>query len=159
MFARVVSQPATDGILDASICGSSVVTDRRQAEQASSIAQDRALIDGVKRSRRWMMALLGTVLILGACDRGEPTGSNSVMGPASPQTGTLVEVRPDGQGGTFILESIQPGGVPTREEFPIDAARLERLERYRKTGALVTVLSEVREGEVVVISVDAANDE
>ena len=105
------------------------------------------------------MALIGVVLILGGCRSGEPTGSNSVMGHTSPQTGTVVEVRPDRQGGTFILETIQPGGVPSRGEFPIDDVSPETLERYRRIGARVTVVSEVRDGKVVVISVDGAKDE
>jgi hypothetical protein len=96
----------------------------------------------------WVLLIL--VTSLAACNR-EPTDSAAILPPESPAFGTVVDVLPEEHGGRFVLETRQG----ERIAFPIQDVALSSLERYQRSREVVAVVSEVRNGELRVVTIEA----
>jgi hypothetical protein len=95
--------------------------------------------------RRTWAGIALAIVMLAAC--AEPTGSNAVLPPESPLTGSVVSV--DRGEATFVVET--SGGEQVA--FPIGDQRPETLDELRRSGTAVEVVSELREGQLLVLTV------
>jgi hypothetical protein len=92
------------------------------------------------------------LLLLAACN-DPSTGSNAVLAPESPLTGTVVAV--DQGDGTFIVETSDGEQV----SLPIGDQRQAALHALRRSADRVEVTSELRNGRLSVISVRSLDEE